>query len=186
MLSIIACISKNRAIGYQNQLLYHIKSDMARFKELTMGHTIIMGRKTYESLPKGALPHRRNIVVSKTQTEIPRCEVFPSLEEAIHEHDFDSLFCSTKEETWMVSSREDFIIGGESIYRQALPLADRLYITEVDDEPKDADTFFPEIDLREWKVTEKEMRNENGLSFSFLTYERSEKVGFSADFPYLY
>lgn len=156
MLSIIACISRNRAIGYQNQLLYHIKSDMARFKELTMGHTIIMGRKTYESLPHGALPHRHNIVVSRSIREIPGCEVCPSLEEAIH-----------------LCNEEAFIIGGDSIYQQAMPLADRLYITEVEDEPQHADTFFPAIDPSEWKEVEKEMRNENGLTFSFLTYERN-------------
>lgn len=155
MLSIIACISRNRAIGYKNQLLFHIKSDMARFKELTIGHTIIMGRKTYESLPHGALPHRHNIVVSRTVTEIPGCEVFDTLEEAIHH-----------------CNEEAFIIGGDSIYQQALPLADRLYITEVDDEPQHADTFFPNIDPSEWKEVKKEMRNENGLPFSFLIYER--------------
>ena len=157
MLSIIACISRNRAIGYKNQLLYHIKSDMARFKELTMGHTIIMGRKTYESLPHGALPHRHNIVVSHTLGEVPGCEVCSSLEEAI---------CLCNEEA--------FIIGGDSIYQQAIPLADRLYITEVDDEPLHADTFFPEIDLSRWKLVQKEIRNENGWALSFLTYERDK------------
>lgn len=172
MISIIACISKNRAIGYQNQLLYHIKSDMARFKELTMGHSIIMGRKTFESLPHGALPHRHNVVVSQTKKEIPGCEVFASLDEAIHQHDYDSLYCASKEETWMVSSKEDFIIGGESIYRQALPYASRIYLTVVDDEAEHADAFFPEIAISEWEEVEKEMRNENGISFSFLTYDR--------------
>ena len=84
MLSIIACISQtNRAIGYQNRLLYHIKSDLTRFRELTTGHTIIMGRKTYESLPNGALPHRRNIVVSNSMKEMEGCEVYPNLEAAL-------------------------------------------------------------------------------------------------------
>ncbi len=79
MLSIIACISKdNRAIGYQNRLLYHLPSDMVRFRELTTGHTIVMGRKTFESLPNGALPHRRNIVVSKSLKEIDGGEVYPT------------------------------------------------------------------------------------------------------------
>ena len=182
MISIIACISRNRAIGYQNQLLYHLKSDMARFKELTMGHTIIMGRKTFESLPHGALPHRENIVVSKTIKEIPGCKVFSSLNDAITWGNPNPLFCCTKEEAWMVSSQECFIIGGESIYRQALPLATKLYLTIVDDEPVLADSFFPKIDFTEWEEektleweterAEKEMRNENGLSFSFLTYHR--------------
>ena len=168
MLSIIACISKtNRAIGYQNRLLYHIKSDLTRFRELTTGHTIIMGRKTYESLPNGALPHRRNIVVSRSLKEMEGCEVYPNLEAALKaaEGEFG----------------ETFIIGGESIYRQSLPAARKLYLTVVDDTeinnnaaandaPQQADAFFPEINPEEWELIEKEMRNENGLSFSFLTY----------------
>ena len=168
MLSIIACISQtNRAIGYQNRLLYHIKSDLTRFRELTTGHTIIMGRKTYESLPNGALPHRRNIVVSNSMKEMEGCEVYPNLEAALKaaEGEFG----------------ETFIIGGESIYRQSLPAARKLYLTVVDDTeinnnaaandaPQQADAFFPEINPDEWELIEKEMRNENGLSFSFLTY----------------
>ena len=157
MLSIIACISQtNRAIGYQNRLLYHIKSDLTRFRELTTGHTIIMGRKTYESLPNGALPHRRNIVVSRSLKEMEGCEVYPNLEAALKaaEGEFG----------------ETFIIGGESIYRQSLPAAHKLYLTVVDDAPQQADAFFPEINPEEWELIEKEMRNENGLSFSFLTY----------------
>lgn len=168
MLSIIACISQtNRAIGYQNRLLYHIKSDLTRFRELTTGHTIIMGRKTYESLPNGALPHRRNIVVSRSMKKLEGCEVYPNLEAALKaaEGEFG----------------ETFIIGGESIYRQSLPAARKLYLTVVDDTeinnnaaandaPQQADAFFPEINPEEWKLIEKEMRNENGLSFSFLTY----------------
>lgn len=156
MLSIIACISQtNRAIGYQNRLLYHIKSDLTRFRELTTGHTIIMGRKTYESLPNGALPHRRNIVVSRSMKEMEGCEVYPNLEAALKAAE---------------SPQEIFIIGGESIYRQSLHVARKLYLTVVDDAPQQADAFFPEINPEEWELIEKEMRNENGLSFSFLTY----------------
>ena len=172
MLSIIACISQtNRAIGYQNRLLYHIKSDLTRFRELTTGHTIIMGRKTYESLPNGALPHRRNIVVSRSLKEMEGCEVYPNLEAALKAAEG--------------KTEETFIIGGESIYRQSLPAAHKLYLTVVDDTtvndaevndaainatPQQADAFFPEINPDEWELIEKEMRNENGLSFSFLTY----------------
>lgn len=156
MLSIIACISQtNRAIGYQNRLLYHIKSDLTRFRELTTGHTIIMGRKTYESLPNGALPHRRNIVVSNSMKEMEGCEVYPNLEAALKAAE---------------SPQEIFIIGGESIYRQSLHVARKLYLTVVDAAPQQADAFFPEINPEEWELIEKEMRNENGLSFSFLTY----------------
>ena len=166
MLSIIACISQtNRAIGYQNRLLYHIKSDLTRFRELTTGHTIIMGRKTYESLPNGALPHRRNIVVSRSMKKLEGCEVYPNLEAALKAAE---------------SPQEIFILGGESIYRQSLHVARKLYLTVVDDTtvndaainatPQQADAFFPEINPEEWELIEKEMRNENGLSFSVLTY----------------
>lgn len=172
ILSIIACISKdNRAIGYQNRLLYHLPSDMVRFRELTTGHTIVMGRKTFDSLPNGALPHRRNIVVSKSLKEIDGGEVYPTLEEALKAAQGDPL-PAPKENTGIASPEEIFIIGGESIYRQALPAARKLYLTLVDKKPEQADTFFPAINNSAWEVTEKEMRNENGLSFSFLTYIR--------------
>lgn len=169
MLNIIACISKkHRAIGYQNRLLYAIPSDMTRFRMLTTGHTIIMGRKTFESLPNGALPHRRNIVISKTREQIAGCEVFASLEEALE---------ARKEAVGRKEAAEKdecFIIGGASIYEQALPFADKLYLTIVEKEPEHADTFFPEINPVEWEVTEKEMRNENGLPFTFLTLYRKQ------------
>ena len=172
MLSIIACISQtNRAIGYQNRLLYHIKCDLTRFRELTTGHAIIMGRKTYESLPHGALPHRRNIVVSHNLKELEGCEVYPSLKEAV-EAAGKAVEAAEKPATapYPISNEEIFIIGGESIYRQILPEAHKLYLTVVDDTPQQADAFFPEINAEEWKLIEKEMRNENDVSFSFLTY----------------
>lgn len=179
MLSIIACISKvHRAIGYKNRLLYAIPSDMTRFRMLTTGHTIIMGRKTFESLPNGALPNRRNIVISKTREQITGCEVYSSLEEALaarkesvgnKEEAGNKKTVGSKE-----ASDECFIIGGASIYEQALPFADKLYLTIVEKEPAHADTFFPEINPAEWEVTEKEMRNENGLPFTFLTLYRKQ------------
>lgn len=169
MLNIIACISKkHRAIGYQNRLLYAIPSDMTRFRMLTTGHTIIMGRKTFESLPNGALPNRHNIVISKTREQIAGCEVYASLEDAL---------AARKESVGnKKTTKEDeyFIIGGASIYEQALPFADKLYLTIVEKEPEHADTFFPEINPAEWEVTEKEMRNENGLPFTFLTLYRKQ------------
>lgn len=120
---------------------------MTRFRMLTTGHTIIMGRKTFESLPNGALPNRRNIVISKTREQITGCEVYTSLEEAL---------AARKEEVGnKEASDECFIIGGASIYEQALPFADKLYLTIVEKEPEHADTFFPEINPAEWEVTEK-------------------------------
>ena len=175
MLSIIACISKvHRAIGYKNRLLYAIPSDMTRFRMLTTGHTIIMGRKTFESLPNGALPNRRNIVISKTREQITGCEVCSSLEEALaarKESVGNKKTVGSKETT---EEDECFIIGGASIYEQALPFADKLYLTIVEKEPEHADTFFPEINPAEWEVKEKEMRNENGLPFTFLTLYRKQ------------
>ena len=179
MFSIIACISKvHRAIGYKNRLLYAIPSDMTRFRMLTTGHTIIMGRKTFESLPNGALPNRRNIVISKTREQITGCEVCSSLEEALaarKEEVGSKEEAARKEEVGnKEASDECFIIGGASIYEQALPFADKLYLTVVEKEPAHADTFFPEINPAEWEVTEKEMRNENGLPFTFLTLYRKQ------------
>lgn len=179
MFSIIACISKvHRAIGYKNRLLYAIPSDMTRFRMLTTGHTIIMGRKTFESLPNGALPNRRNIVISKTKEQITGCEVCSSLEEALaaRKEEVGSKEAAASKEA--IGSKEVsdecFIIGGASIYEQALPFADKLYLTIVEKELEHADTFFPEINPAEWEVTEKEMRNENGLPFTFLTLYRKQ------------
>ena len=125
---LIAAVALNRAIGKDNQLLYHLPKDLKRFKELTTGHTIIMGRRTFESLPHGALPNRRNIVLSHSDQVFEGCEHYTSLGEAL-------AHCSDDEEV--------FIIGGQSLYRQTIGMADRLYLTEIEDEPKDADAFFP-------------------------------------------
>ena len=135
MLTLIAAIDRRRAIGYQNKLLYWLPNDLKRFKALTTGHTIIMGRRTFESLPKGALPHRRNIVLSRHQAECPGAEVYPSLEEALRH-------CAPDEDI--------YIIGGASVYAQAISLADRLCLTEIDAEAPQADAFFPEIDRTRW------------------------------------
>ena len=110
MISIIAAVDRHMAIGYENKLLFWLPNDLKRFKALTTGNTIIMGRKTFESLPKGALPNRRNIVLStRPDTLCPGAEIFPSLEEALKH-------CEQDEQI--------YIIGGASVYRQALPLAD--------------------------------------------------------------
>lgn len=155
-ISIIAAVARNRAIGFENRLLYWLPNDLKRFKALTTGHTIIMGRRTFESLPKGALPHRRNIVLSRTGKEFPGCESFTSLEDALKH-------CHAEEEV--------YIIGGASIYEQAMPLADRLCLTEVDDTPEQADAFFPPYD--EWKAAkvEKHERDEkHAYNYAFVDY----------------
>ena len=116
MISIIAAVAKNRAIGYQNKLIYWLPNDLKRFKALTTGHTIIMGRNTFLSLPKGALPNRRNIVLSRSQKTFPGCDTYVSLEEALKH-------CTPDEDI--------YIIGGASVYRQALKIADRLHPTKT-------------------------------------------------------
>ena len=153
MISIIAAVARNRAIGYENKLIYWLPNDLKRFKALTTGHTIIMGRNTFLSLPKGALPNRRNIVLTRSQKTFPGCDVFASLEDALAHCDKDE---------------DVYIIGGASVYRQALPLADRLCLTEINDTPEKADTFFPPYD--DWKEVsredhEKDERHEYAYSF---------------------
>lgn len=160
-ISIIAAVAKNGAIGYENKLLYWLPNDLKRFKALTTGHTIIMGRKTFDSLPKGALPNRRNIVLSRTVKELPGCECFPSLKSALSH-------CSEEEEV--------FIIGGSSVYRQAMPLADRLCLTEVDDTPAEADAFFP--DYQEWKEVSREEHDtdeKHKQRYAFVDYVRNQE-----------
>ena len=138
-INIIAAVAKNRAIGYNNKLIYWLPNDLKRFKALTTGHTIIMGRRTFESLPKGALPNRRNVVLSRTEAEFPGCDTYRSLDEAL-------AHCSKDEDI--------YIIGGASVYEQALSLADRLCLTEVHDTPAEADAFFPEYNG--WKEAMRE------------------------------
>ena len=158
MISIIAAVAKNRAIGFENKLIYWLPNDLKRFKALTTGHTIIMGRNTYLSLPKGALPNRRNVVLSTTIKELPGCEVFPTLEAALK---------SCKED------EDIYIIGGARVYEQAMALADRLCLTEVDDTPKEADAFFP--DYSEWEIAEKEEHGKDekhAFNYAFVDYVR--------------
>lgn len=136
-LHIIAAIDRNRAIGFENKLLFWLPNDLKRFKSLTTGNTIVMGRKTFDSLPKGALPNRRNIVLStRMDTVCPGAEVYHSLAEALSH-------CQPDEKI--------YIIGGESVYRQAMPWADELCLTEIDAEASRADAYFPCIDSSVWQ-----------------------------------
>lgn len=163
-ISIIVATSFNNAIGRDNQLIYRVPNDMKRFKELTTGHTIIMGRKTFESLPKGALPNRRNIVLTRQEgIQYPGAEVCHSLEEALKH-------CSEEEEV--------FIIGGDSIYKQSMTIANRIYLTCIEDITEDADAFFPEIKEDEWKEVGREeypADDKHLYSYTFIDYIRSSK-----------
>lgn len=159
-LALIAAIAKNNAIGFENKLIYWLPNDLKRFKELTTGHTIIMGSNTFRSLPKGALPNRRNIVLSRKESEFPGCETFSSLEEALAN-------CNGTELV--------YVIGGEMLYRAALPLADILCLTEIDDTPENADAFFPEFTKNEWEVIEQEEHTadeKHSFNYRFVTYLR--------------
>ena len=149
--------------------IYWLPNDLKRFKSLTTGHTIIMGRNTFLSLPKGALPNRRNIVLSRTAFSshtgedgrglFPGCDVYPSLEEAL-------AHCAKDEDV--------YIIGGASVYTQALSMADRLCLTEVDDTPKEADTFFPEYkaDWREVAREDHDIDERHAQRYAFVDYVR--------------
>ena len=138
ILSIVVAIALDGAIGRGNDLLWHLPADLKRFKELTTGHTILMGRKTFDSLPRGPLPNRRNIVVSRSLPLREDVEVYPTIEEALKA-------CESDEEV--------FIIGGGEIYRQLLPHTDRIYLTRVQATFPDAEVFFPELDPSEWSET---------------------------------
>ena len=158
-INIIAAVAKNRAIGFQNKLIYWLPNDLKRFKALTTGHTIVMGRNTYLSLPKGALPNRRNVVLSTTVGELPGCDVYPTLDAALQS-------CRPDEDI--------YIIGGARVYEQAISMADRLCLTEVDDTPAQADAFFP--DYSDWQVVNKETHpkdERHAFEYAFTDYERT-------------
>ena len=149
-LSIIVAVASDGAIGRANDLLWHLPADLKRFKELTTGHTILMGRKTFESLPRGPLPNRRNIIISRSLPAPSGAEVYPTIQQALEA-------CASDEEV--------FIIGGGEIYRQLLPNTEQIYLTRVQASFPDAEVFFPELDSTEWieearEVYPRDERNE--------------------------
>ena len=139
MVSVIVAVAENGVIGDKNSLLWHISEDLRNFKRVTSGHPVIMGRKTFESLGR-PLPNRKNVVITRQDIEIEGCEVVHSLEEAIGMFPVEE---------------EVFVIGGAQIYREALPIADRFYLTKVH-HPYEGDTSFPEWNVSEWRVIESE------------------------------
>ena len=154
----IVAVSQSWGIGKGGDLLFRLPSDLRRFKAMTTGHTVIMGRKTLDSLPGGkGLPHRRNLVLSRQSDFAPdRAEVIHSVEDILKTAEDDA-----------------FVIGGQQVYEQLLPYCARVYVTKVLSDPK-ADAFFPDLDkLPEWKVASAgEMLTENGLSFQYVEYIR--------------
>ena len=161
--AIIVNVDQNNGIGKDGDLLCHLPNDLKHFKKITAGHTIIMGRKTYESLPKGALPNRINIVITSDNADnYPGCIVARSVDEAI-------LLTKDKEKV--------FIIGGGKIYSSTLHLANKLYLTRIHHKFKDADTFFPEIDFNNWELIEEEKHKADDkhlYDYSFTTFIKKE------------
>ncbi len=158
-LTLIAAVARNRVIGRGNELVWRSPEDMARFKATTQGHAVIMGRKTWESLPPRfrPLPGRRNIVVTRQAAyAAPGAEVAGSLPAALA----------------LAGGGDAFVMGGGELYAQALPLADRLLLTEVDLAPE-GDTRFPEVAAAEWRETSRERHvDAAGVAFDFVTYQR--------------
>ena len=159
VISIIVAIARNNAIGKDNQLLWHLSDDLKRFKSLTTGHTIVMGKRTFESLPVRPLPNRRSVVITDIPGEkIEGCVMAYSIAEAIEK---------------MEPGQENFIIGGGSVYRQFLPIADNLYLTLVRKD-FEADTFFDEINYDEWEITSREDFTHEAFPYSFINLSRKK------------
>lgn len=159
-LAMVVAAARDGAIGRRGGMIWHLPGDLRFFKRLTMGGVVVMGRRTWQSLPKGALPGRRNVVVSRDKSFVaPGADVFDSLEEAL-----DSL----------ASSPRVFIIGGGTLYEACLPLARTIYLTRIDAECEDADTFFPHLDVEEWHLQESSPTEyaPDGTSYHFETWTR--------------
>jgi dihydrofolate reductase len=158
-ISIIVAVARNFAIGLNNDLLFHLPDDLKRFKKITTGKALIMGKRTFYSLPKAPLPNRRNIVITDIPGEtFPGCESAYSVEEAI---------------SLVKNEQEAFIIGGGMIYRQFYPVAGKLYLTLVHKD-MEADTFFPAIDFNNWlEIAREDLFDEqNGFNYSYLDLVR--------------
>ena len=156
-INIIAAIGKNNELGKNNDLIWKFKEDMKFFKETTMGHPVVMGRNTYESLPK-ILPGRKNIVISRSEIINNEIEIYKSIK------DFLNMYKDYEDDV--------FIIGGAMIYNEFINISDKLYLTEIEDECNDADVYFPAFDKKYFDkdiISEKE---ENNIKFNHVLYKR--------------
>jgi dihydrofolate reductase len=159
-LAIIAALAENLAIGKDNRLLFHFPEDLKRFKRITQGHPVIMGKKTFYSLPKGPLPNRRNIIISREQgLTLNGCEVVPSIAQAVE---------LVKDEPLA------FIIGGGDVYRQFFPIVGKMFLTIIN-KSFEADTYFPAINFEEWEVISKEDFYDQGNGFSYTNLDLVRK-----------
>lgn len=156
-ISLILSVGRNNEIGRGNDLIWHFHADMKFFREITTGNTVIMGRKTFESLPK-VLPNRKNIVISTDRNlKIDGAVVVHSVEEALEKAKNDNVF----------------VIGGGKIYAEFLPLADKIYLTEIDAQCPEADTFFPAFDSSLYTRTVLGENEEDGIKFSHVLYTKN-------------
>jgi len=160
-ISIIVAVDKNNGIGRNGDQLAYISGDLKRFKALTTGHTIVMGRKTFEALPKGALPNRRNVVITRKKDFHPEgCDVYHSVEDVLKTLGNDD---------------EVFIIGGGEIYKAFLPYTQKIYLTVIEHEFEGVDTFFPEINDSEWETAEHDgtfVDEKSGLNYRYITLKK--------------
>lgn len=156
--SIIVAIDENNAIGYKNNLLCHLPDDLKRFKKITTGNTIVMGKNTFLSLPKGALPNRKNIVLTSSDKCYKNCIMAKSIKDAINH-------CQNEEHV--------FFIGGASVYKESFQLVNNLFITQIHDKFP-ADTYFPSINYDNWELVSNEFHeaSENKPAFTFKYYKR--------------
>ena len=162
MISVIVAVDENFGIGFNGDLLEHIPEDLKRFKQLTTNKTIIMGRKTWESLPNKPLPDRLNIVITSKERSFEEMTVFTSFEEVY------------SRATHIMPEDEWFVIGGGSIYKEFLPICDKVYLTKIMVSHENVDTYFPNIELMDnWKCVEQsEIKQYNDISYQFKTYSR--------------
>ncbi len=163
MISLIVAVADNGVIGYENKMPWYIPAELQHFKTRTMGKPIIMGRKTFDSLGR-VLPGRPHVVISRSELNLPdRCYAANDIQTAI----------DTAQR--LTDGDEVVVIGGAEIYRQALPLVDRLYLTEVHIEPE-GDTYFPEIDPHQWREIERQdmsADDDSAIAYSIVTYQRN-------------
>ena len=155
-INLIAAIGKNNELGKNNDLIWKLKGDMKFFRETTMGHPIVMGRKTFESLPK-VLPGRKNIVISTNEIKNEEIEVYKNIKDFLLKY--------------QEYGDDIFVIGGASIYKQFIDLATNMYLTEIDGEEKSADVYFPSFDKKEWEKEILLSNQENSINFKHVLYK---------------
>lgn len=164
MLNLIVCMDKNRGIGKDNAMPWHLPNELKYFKKTTTGHVVVMGRKTYESIGR-PLSNRVNVAISNTMENTDEVPVYSDIEHFIN---------TVRDVEKDIKGINTFVIGGASIYEQFLPYADRLYITVINAE-FDCDTFFPDFDIKDWRVVDNWTDEDNGYDLEYLVIDRHKK-----------